>query len=185
MIHSILFDGDLGAGKTLSAVALASNWSVRAKVPLVSNMTIKGAVKINKKEDWSFLARFRQKGSVLLLDEAQSILDSRTSQIKGQVKFTEALAYLRKMRCLVIFTTPSLDLVDVRVRQRLSVRIYVSRIKNKIVWDIYDPYTGIYRGAKAIKQETMSRFYPLYDTYELISPIELPTDLSDFLEEKN
>lgn len=181
MIHSVLLDGDLGSGKSLSAVAMATHWSSVARVPLLSNMTIKGSKKIEQKADWGLIAQCRERGSILLLDEAQSLLDSRTSQTKGQVKFTEALAYLRKMRCLVIFTTPSLDLVDVRVRQRLSLRIYVSRLKDRIVWDIFDPYTGVFRGSKIIKQDTMKKFYDLYDTYELIPPIELPTDLNDFL----
>ncbi|MDQ7094987.1 zonular occludens toxin domain-containing protein [Desulfosporosinus sp. PR] len=181
MYHSILFDGDLGSGKTLSAVALATHWSSASGVPLLSNMTIKGSRKIEEKEDWALIAQCRDKGSILLLDEAQSLLDSRTSQTKGQVKFTEALAYLRKMRCLVIFTTPSLDLVDVRVRQRLSLRIYVSKVKDRIMWDIFDPYTGVFKCSKLIKQSTMSQFYGLYDTFELIPPIELPTDLNDFL----
>lgn len=181
MIHSILIDGDLGAGKSLSAVALTTHWALRAKVPLISNMTIKGAEKITCREDWSKIANYRDKGSILLLDEAQSILDSRTSQTKGQVKFTQLLAYIRKMKCLVVFTTPSIDLVDVRVRQRLSLRIYVSRVKNRIVWDMFDPYTGVYRGAKTIKSNTMEKFYDLYDTYEVIAPVELPDDLSAYL----
>lgn len=191
MITSVLLDGELGSGKTLSAVALAYRWAMMAKVPLLSNMTLE---KITKKKeiviqpekiachkDWNKIVSYRERGSVLLLDEAQSVLDSRTSMTKGQVKFTEFLAYLRKMRCVVIFTTPSMDLVDVRVRQRLTYWYHVSKVGNNIGWDIYDAYTGEFKTSKVIKLEFMKQIYNLYDTYELIQPVELPTDLTDFL----
>ena len=183
MICAILLDGDLGAGKTLSAVALASIWAAKAKLPLLSNMTVKGSFKIEHMEDWAKIPDFRERGSILLLDEAQSLLDSRTSQTKGQIKFTNFLQYLRKMRCLVIFTTPNFKYVDVRVRERVSYRIYVSRVGHKVVWDIFNPSTDAFIKTKILSGEKLKRFYPLYDTFELVSPVELPTDLRTLLGE--
>lgn len=177
MITSLLFDGDLGAGKTLSAVALAVSLASGSGVPLLSNMTIQGAEKIETVEDWAKISSYRHTGSVVLLDEAQSVLDSRTSQTKGQVRFTEFLMYLRKMRCVVIFTTPSYNMVDLRVRERLNFRIHVSRVRGRVIWDIYDAYTDEFQKSRVFKQERFQSYYGLYDTYEIIAPIELPTDL--------
>lgn len=181
MITSLLFDGDLGSGKTLSAVMSAFRWANSANVPILSNMSIEGGIKLNTGEDLYKIADFAERGSILLIDEAQSVLDSRTSQTKGQVKFTQFLQYLRKMRCLVIYTTPDYSMVDVRVRQRLSYRVHVSRLRGRMVWDYYEPSSDRYIRSRIIKPDKYKLFYDLYDTYEIVPVIELPTDLSAML----
>lgn len=174
--RTLIFTGDLGAGKTLSAVALALIWSHQGNVPVLANFPVEGGQLIQGLEDWKKIVDYRESGSVVILDEASTILDSRTSQTKAQVKFTQFLQFLRKMRCIIIFTVPEIDLVDIRVRRRISYHVHVSRIKGKMVWDVYDGQ-GIFLYSKIIKLEVINLFHQFYDSYELVEEVELPSDL--------
>lgn len=174
--RALIFTGDLGAGKTLSAVALAMIWSYQGNVPVLANFPVKGGERIECLEDWKKIVSYRESGSVVILDEASTILDSRTSQTKAHVKFTQFLQFLRKMRCIIMFTVPEIELVDVRVRRRISYHVHVSRIKGKMVWDVYDGQ-GIFLYSKIIKLDAINEFHQFYDSYELVEEVELPTDL--------
>lgn len=102
------FQGVLGAGKTLSmtrvgAAAYASGQRVYA------NYSTCFAEPIT-----SILHMFDLRDSVLLLDELQSILDSR--EFKNNAALTQWILIVRKLGLSILYTTQFLGQVDLRVR---------------------------------------------------------------------
>ena len=189
MITSILMTGELGAGKSLSAVMLAvllsSGSSVpEQEVPIFSNITLfhENYKPIRSESDWHNIVDYRKSGSILLLDETQSLLDSRQSMSKGNIQLTRFLAYLRKMRCLLIMTCPDYSMVDKRVRDMLSKHVHVTKHSGSTYWTIENPRDDSYVKTKRFT-DGLEAIYPYYDTYELVAPIEIPNKLEDFIQE--
>lgn len=104
----ISFTGTLGSGKTLNmsrigALAAASGQKIYANYDCVF------AERID-----SIKHLFSLRNAVLLLDELQSILDSR--EFKGNAAVTQWVLIVRKLGLSVLYTTQFLGQVDLRVR---------------------------------------------------------------------
>ncbi|MDJ0304558.1 MULTISPECIES: zonular occludens toxin domain-containing protein [Dehalobacter] len=190
MITSILFSGQLGSGKSVSAVSCAvsaSELCTRStgyKVPIFSNITLKhpNFIPLENEDSWRQIVPYRdQGGSIVLLDETQSLLDSRLSGSKSNIRLTQFFSYLRKLKSVLILTTPAYNMVDVRVRLMLTYHIYVHRQNKRVAWDIFHAVDDSFVKSRLIPA-SYTEFFKYYDTNELVIPVSVPENLQSFME---
>lgn len=125
----IAFQGTLGAGKTLSMTALGAAAAATGQ-KVYANYSTSYAEPLQ-----SITHMFQVRDAVLLLDELQSILDSR--EFKGNAALTQWILIVRKLGLSILYTTQFLGQVDLRVRH---VTEYV-----------YACEKAVHRGQKASK----------------------------------
>lgn len=190
MTKLIMFSGELGSYKTSSAVALAirsslkSSRDLKVKIPIISNMPIKDFENYEPLEgpnDWAKLYQYSRFGSVLYLDELQSLLDSRQSQTRANIRFTQAMYYFRKLKTVFVSTTPDWTSVDIRVRNILTYHIHLSRHKQKIIFDIYNPISDRFIGSKIKPIDTIEPYHKYFDTNSIIFPVQVPDTLENLI----
>jgi hypothetical protein len=104
----VCYQGTLGAGKTLSmtragAAAFAAGQRIYANYDTVFAEPIE-----------SIKHLFQLRDAVLMLDELQSILDSR--EFKNNAGITQWILIVRKLGLSILYTTQFLGQVDLRVR---------------------------------------------------------------------
>lgn len=101
------FQGTLGSGKTLSMSICGALASFTQ--PVYANYETSFARPIE-----SIAHLFQLRDAVLLLDEFQSMLDSR--EFKKNVELTQWILIVRKLGLSIFYTTQFLGQVDLRVR---------------------------------------------------------------------
>ena len=124
----IMYKGRRGAGKTLTMVKDALNfynkgWDIYSNFDIgipykkITNDTI-----INMNENPNI------KNCVLLIDEIQTIIDSRRSMRKENLNFSYFVQQIRKRNIILLCTTQFTRTTDVRLREHTDVvvkpRIY-------------------------------------------------------------
>jgi len=113
----IAFQGPLGAGKTLAMTALgaycyAGGHTLYAHYDCVYARPIMSVSHL-----------FRIRNAVLMLDELQSIVDSR--EFKKNVDMSQWAVIVRKLGLTILYTTQFLGQVDLRIRHVTSF-VYMS-----------------------------------------------------------
>lgn len=178
MSNFIVFDGQLGSGKTLGAVIFANY--LKAKSPetvLYSNFGMNGAKDFTDIQD--FLEVAQNPSSIIVLDEAHVDLDSRSFNT-NHVKFLTATSfYLRKIRATLILTSPLFENLDSRIRSITNVLTLVSKDKNYFYYEMYEPNSMKYLTTKKIKKSNAFKV-PLYDTNAIVTALEVPKKKEDF-----
>lgn len=178
MSNFMVFDGQLGSGKTLGAVLFANY--LKSKSPdtvLYSNFDMKGAESFTSLDDFFKVAQ--NPSSVIVLDEAHVDLDSRSFNT-NHVKFLTATSfYLRKIRATLIMTSPLFENLDSRIRTITNVLVLVSKDKHYFYYEMYEPNTLAYITTKKVKQE-IAFDLNLYDTNAIVSPLEMPAKKDEF-----
>jgi len=160
--------GFRGAGKSLYAVSLACALSKRFNLPILANIRVNypGAERMESIEQFADATK-----RVCLFDEAHRNLDSRMwADNKG---LTDVLLYNRKRVKHVIYTTPHVRNIDVRIRDIVPMLIVVIRPPgtDKIVasWFDVEKSGGIDQLGKPFKTDVVNDrrvFYRLYNTWE-------------------
>lgn len=178
MPNFIVFEGKLGAGKTLGAVLYANHLKARAPSSVMySNFDMKGAKPISDLD--TFLEIAMNPSSIVVLDEAHVDLDARSFST-NHVKFLTAITfYLRKIRCTLILTSPMFDNLDSRIRNITNAVCYVSSDKNYFYYPFYDPVSSQYLGIKKARKERVFKAN-LYDTNSIVSQLQVPAKREDF-----
>lgn len=186
MPHFIFIQGNLGAGKTLSASIMAHYYKSRVesrggRLELFSNYGLKGSHDMKDYTDWYKVADAQ--GSICVWDEAQRIFDSRQA-LKGQnIIATHLLMYVRKLGSVQIFVSPSILNIDTRIRSLTEVLINVRKIGNKGIRLEYFDYQAQNYGSfgkmintRFISSAKLREIYKLklYDTHTLIQGFPLP-----------
>lgn len=178
MSNFIVFDGQLGSGKTLGAVLFANY--LKSKSPdtvLYSNFDMKGAKSFTSLDDFFEVAQ--NPSSIIVLDEAHVDLDSRSFNT-NHVKFLTATSfYLRKIRATLIMTSPLFENLDSRIRTITNVLVLVSKDKNYFYFEMYEPSNMKYLTTKKVRQEKAFSLN-LYDTNAIVSPLEMPSKKDEF-----
>ncbi|WP_237718777.1 hypothetical protein [Alkalibacillus haloalkaliphilus] len=124
MAYHIFIEGGLGAGKTLTMSMLAHHWRhmVRQQggdIALFSNYGLKDSSNMLNYQDWYDVAQAQ--GSICCWDEAQMAFDSRQSLKSTSIYATQLLMYVRKMKSIQMYCSPSINNVDSRIRQIVEV----------------------------------------------------------------
>jgi len=160
-----VFTGGLGQGKTLSMTVLASYMAYKMKCPIFANYALVGSRRIHTFQDL-----VSAKHGVVALDEAHITLDSRNFKDKTSQKITHWVLQTRKVDLIILMTTQSLHQIDVRARDVTDIVMKCKKTPEGI-W-----LQSIDWCEKTIGRRNLlahvERFYPLYDTYQIVDPIE-------------
>ncbi len=160
--------GFRGAGKSLYGVALACALSKRFRLPILANIGVNypGARRLVSIEDFASAT-----GAVCLMDEAHRNLDARLWADNKQ--FTDVLLYNRKRMKHVIYTTPHVRNIDVRIREIVPLLVVIDRppVGESITARWYDVERagGIDHIGEPFRADLVPdkrRFYGLYNTME-------------------
>jgi hypothetical protein len=175
----MIIDGYLGAGKTLAMTILASYFKELSGCTLYSNYGIKDSCLFTRFTDLLHVAD--QESSIICLDEAHSDLDSRNFNTNSVKFFTHLVFYFRKLRTTMMLATPSIDNLDSRVRSICNLYCHVSKNKDYFFYDMYDMQSLKYLKRYKIKRESAYVLAAeLYDTYNMVLPVEFPSDRIEF-----
>ena len=112
--------GALRSGKTLMACRLGVTLARSLGLDLVSNIPVVGARRVAALDDLAAL-----RGAVLIWDEVQVSLDSREWASDDARKLTRDMILWGKRAIICVYTSPSFQTVDVRLR-RLTQYVYVT-----------------------------------------------------------
>lgn len=177
-MNFIVFEGQLGGGKTLGAVLFANYIkALNADVTLYSNFGMYNAKKFNSLYDFYEIAN--NFSSVIVLDEAHIDLDARSFN-SNHVKFLSMTSfYLRKVRSTFIMTSPLFDNLDSRIRGITNMLVKVRNDKSYFYYDCYDVQSDLFLKTLKIKKENAFSLN-LYDTHAIVSPIEMPENKKEF-----
>lgn len=157
--------GGLGQGKTLSMSALASYFAYKMNSRLYANYGLRGAKRIS-----TFQQLTEAKNGVVALDEAHITLDSRNFKDKSSQKITHWILQTRKVDLVVLMTTQSFHQIDVRARDVCDVLIQCKKTPQGI-WLQFIDWADKKLGRRNLL-EHIDRYFALYDTREVVDPIE-------------
>lgn len=163
--------GSLGGGKTLLATILAE---LTEKQTIFANYTIKN--KKWQKFDLTLLFTEKLKNALVIIDEAYTYLEARTSlQLINKV-MSYVLFHSRKIDIDFILTAQLISSIDKRFRKMADFTIIAEK-KEK-----YFRYL-VYQKAKFVRSffipfSIAENYYHLFDTLEIIEPYKLQESLT-------
>ncbi|MCG7218199.1 hypothetical protein MF069_36485 [Paenibacillus mucilaginosus] len=176
-----IIDGFLGAGKTLGMSLLSLYFQSQSNCTLYSNYGLAGSKEFTHYEQ--FLDVAKEPSSIICLDEAHTDLDSRSSTTNVVKYFTHLIFYLRKLRCTLMLSTPSIENLDARVRLIANLYVMVSKDKKYFYYDMYDMQKLRHLKRYKIRQaDAFSVAAKAYDTYNIVLPVEFPSEKKEFNE---
>ena len=152
------FEGPIGSGKTLAAVAFAYAMWEKEKRPVYSNIRLDFPYKELDIDQFDSIT-----DSTILLDNAFLYLDNRRSQTNQNKLWSYMLSQNRKRGNMVFLATPKLDFLDKRTRCMVDERVRCRMDGDTLKLLAMDLKSGN-RQKVAIEGKS---FYPLYDTCEL------------------
>jgi len=159
--------GRMGTGKTLTMTIMAEFLRRALHTQTHANYGLQHSHRLLTLDDvWKL------DGGVLCFDEIWLTLDARRSG--GNVGLTRFINQTRKKKLIVFYTTQHIRQVDVRVRDATDILISCDK-RNGVHWLTFIDwqYQTILR-SYAI--DDVSPFFCLYDTYEVLQPLEWDTD---------
>lgn len=178
-MNLFLFDGQLGAGKTLGMTLFALRYRFMCGCQLWSNYSMNIAKDFNSYTDFIHLADYNS--NIVLLDEAHTSLDSRLFGSKQVIYFTQLIFYLRKLNTTMMLTSPNINTIDKRVRELANIYVFCSKNNYNFNYSIYDVQTGKHLKTYSIAQsKAIDIVKDVYDTKSIVSPLILPKNDDDF-----
>lgn len=154
--------GKMGSGKTLSMSILAEYLSKATGAPLHANYGLQGAALIESLNEVNDIT-----GGILCLDELWLSMDSRAW--KDNIRVSHWVNQTRKKKVIVFYTTQHIRQMELRVRNATDILIVAER-KPEGHWLTFIDYQYRQIGKRFLIQDPV-RFYPLYDTYEVLKPL--------------
>jgi len=161
----------MGKGKTLSAVRYLYKW-YRKGFTIYSNIHLKFPhvyIGMQKLVDYANAETYLDK-SIVFLDEAHTLLDSRNSASKRNKVLSYFIVLTRKMGCNLVYTTQRYHQIDKRLRDNSDIVILCNtkelkgeKYTHNLIM-IKEEFTII------TKHDTFksSDYYGLYNTKELV-----------------
>lgn len=172
----ILYKGARGRGKTLTMlkdalIYLNNGWQVYTNMQnsdvgeFISNQEL---LKIDKNTDIQRV--------VLVIDEIQTLFDSRRSMKKSNLDFSYFLQQIRKRGIILLCTTQYSNTIDLRLRQHIDVlalprhnkQYNVCSVKYIDLTTIEDQEYGITQPESIKITYDAKPIYGIYDTEEMI-----------------
>lgn len=158
----IAFQGVLGAGKTL-------NMSRIAALAAMNGQKVYANYDCFAERLQSIAHLYRVRNAVILLDELQSILDSR--EFKNNAAITQWILITRKLGLSILYTTQFLGQVDLRVRHVTSwvyacqeVTLRNGRLASRVDLIKWKGEGG--RWLRSFNVAHTPELYSLYNTYD-------------------
>lgn len=178
-MNLISFEGQMGNGKTLGMSILAKYYQEKTGCTLYSNYGLEGSKPFNSFYD--FLDVCMQPSSIVCLDESHNDVDSRDFSSNSVKFFSHIVFYLRKMRCMVMMTSPLFENLDSRIRGVTNVVVSVSKDKDYYYYPFFDYQSNkSLKTIKIKKDNAHSLAESIFDTYAMVTPLEYPSSRDEF-----
>src|SRR6056297_1406672 len=117
----VLYKGARGRGKTLTMIKDGLNYKYKGW-KVYSNMeNQKIAEYISNEDILSIDKESDLKNCVLIIDEIQTLFDSRRSMKKENLNFSYFIQQIRKRNIILLCTTQYTNTVDLRLRQHIDI----------------------------------------------------------------
>jgi hypothetical protein len=172
----VLYKGARGRGKTLTMIKDAlqyqlDGWRVFTNMENSRIGTFLSTNEILKIDKQSTIQQ-----CVLVIDEIQSLFDSRRSMRKENLSFSYFIQQIRKRGIILLCTTQYMNTVDLRLRQHIDV-LAIPRINRDLdvcsvryidMTSIEDEEYGIAEPNSTEIVYSTKEIYGLYDTKEII-----------------
>lgn len=168
----VLYTGGLGSGKTFMMTVTGYYMHTVSRAPVYANYAVSYAEKLISYEHLFSLER-----AIVLIDEAQVLIDSRMFSSNKQRQFTQWSLQTRKAMLTILMTTQRIHQIDKRVRGIVDVVFecakfgiggaYRSRVR-RFVPVGEDEY--LYTGSRSVIH--LKQFYQLYDTYQRVTMLK-------------
>lgn len=180
MAHHFFIQGSLGAGKTLLASTLAHYWKMKVerqggKIELFSNYDLEDSTPMTHFTDWYRVAKAQ--GSICIFDEANFAFSNRKWSKYGQSVLTDVMQLTRKMKSVQIYSAPSINFVDSRVRSIVEVLITARKIGDKgFQYYFFDYQTKEFMHKQFLPMFKAKRIMKLnlYDTENMVQYFPVP-----------
>lgn len=160
-----IINGAMGSGKTLIETILAYFFKIQYNIPVYSNYTLKFGTKISPLD----LLTYKYNNCVICLDELHTIFDSRVSGRKVNRLGSYFIAQTRKKNIIFIGTSQLNSSVDLRFTDLADYTILSIAHQNYFEYYISDKIRWT---KKILPVEYAKQFYSLFDTFEVIIPLE-------------
>jgi ATPase family associated with various cellular activities (AAA) len=178
-MNLIFFEGQMGNGKTLGMSIVAKDWAQRSGATLYSNYGLEGSKPFRSFEDFKDVAV--QPSSIVCLDEIHNDIDSRDFNTNAVKYFSHIVFYLRKLRCILMMTSPLFENIESRVRNVTNVVVSVQKDKTYYYYPFYDlQQMKSLKMKKIKKQSAHDAAQQIFDTFEMVTPLEYPANRDDF-----
>jgi len=173
MIYIII--GGQGSGKTLITTLLCSisPFPVFSNTPL--NIPQYRELRIESFVDMPEFA-------VMVIDEAYTSIDSRTSMSARNIRLTQQAFQMRKATRTLFITAQQQKAIDSRYRKEWNRLIFCSRVpdnsKAEEKWDfqyefrIKDLAGRVFNSQISLEFEDVKKYFSLFDTYHIVEPID-------------
>jgi len=159
-----LIEGYMGSGKTL----LTTDIALTSKVPVICNYKIKSNNVYPLELDE--LLHLTYPKCKVILDEAYTYLESRTSMNKLNLYMSYILFQSRKRGIDFIVTAQLADTIDSRFRDLCDIWIVAKQVKDGFLYAISDKQIIQFR---KISFSSASKIWDKYDTTEVILPPQI------------
>ncbi len=166
--------GDLGSGKTLFCVSML--WELSRMMPIVSNISLNFNYEPLNLEK---LIRCEYEDCAILVDEAYTLLDSRSSATTRNRLLSYVLLQSRKKSVHLIFTLQIFGSLDVRFRTLVGCLVTAQRVKSGFSYTL-EYSTGKRSRKKLPYQHASQHLFGLYNTDEIVSADGLEKDILAF-----
>lgn len=159
--------GDVGSGKTLFATYLAT----KDERPIYSNYKLKLKNYHDLKPE---MLVSMNKPSLVIIDEAYTWLESRTSGKDINRYLSYILFQSRKRGMDIILTDQLIGTIDVRFRLLTNYEIFAENDGDNFIYRIYKK--SAFNSFKPLRvimpYEVAEKLFSVYDSWELINPID-------------
>lgn len=156
--------GKMGSGKTLSMSVLAEYIAWKTGAPLFANYTLANSAPVN-----SLYELYHLESGIFCFDEIWLTMDSRLW--KDNVKLTRWINQTRKKKLIVFYTTQHIRQVELRCRTATDIVIFTEKRRSGIALTFIDYQYNLL--GKTFLIDRPQRFYGLYDTFEVLKPIQI------------
>lgn len=180
MSNLIMYDGRMGSGKTVGMSIHALNWAKESNCTLFSNYGLTGSLPFTSFADFKKVAV--QPSSIICLDESHVDLSNRDFNMNSVKFFVNMVFFLRKLRCTLMMTSPLFENIDSKVRDVTNIYIHVSQKNGYLNYDYYDVEQAKYLKSNRLSLDIVKVIgSSVYDTYEMVTPLDYPKDRAEFL----
>lgn len=179
-MNLIMIDGYLGSGKTLGMSLKALQWQQKSGCTLFSNYGLKGSIPFTSFADFKKVAV--QPSSIICLDESHLDISNRDFNTNSVKFFVNMVFFLRKLRCTLMMTSPLFHNIDSKIRDITNIYIHVSKRNSIMTYDYYDVEQQYFIKSEQLDLNKISSYIgDIYDTYEMVIPLEYPKTRDEYI----
>lgn len=179
-VNLIMYDGRMGSGKTSLMSLEALLYQKESDCTLFSNYGLTGSIPFHSFEDFKKVAI--QPSSIICLDESHLDISNRDFNTNSVKFFVNMVFFLRKLRCTLMMTSPLFENIDSKVREVTNVYVHCSKYNGFLNYSYYDVEREILIKRKRISEMKIEEIMPyIYDTYEMVVPLEYPKNRDDYV----